>query len=135
MKFDRKMIIILFIAALCLLWYIIHPLIVEGAISAASAETKLKIYADALNAEKFKKPSTDPVVLHEKLEILKQRRDLLTEVLKDAKFKTPKSKKIQDDKAAYEKLLNETSAAIPPLENEHKTAQTALDASRKKKKR
>ena len=133
MKFDNKMLLIIFVAALFLIWYIIHPFIIEGAISAASAETKLKTLNNSLSAEKFTKPTNDPVILGQKLELLKQRRDLLTEILKEPKFASPKSKKIADDKAAYEKLLKETSDAIPPLETQKTSAQTALNASRQKK--
>jgi hypothetical protein len=133
MKFDNKMLLIIFVAALFLIWYIIHPFIIEGAISAASAETKLKVMSDSLRADKFNKPTNDPVILGQKLELLKQRRDLLTEILKDPKFVKPKSKKIADDKTAYQQLLKETGDAIPPLETQKASAQAALDASRQKK--
>ena len=97
-------------------------------------ETKLKIISDALNTDKFKKPTNDPVILSEKLNLFIQRRDLLTEFLKAPQFVKPKGKKITDMKAAYEKLLKETTDAIPALTTERNNAQAALDASRKKKK-
>ena len=133
MKFDKRSIVIIIIAALFLIWYLINPLI-EGAMSASSAETKLQTFNNSLNAEKFKNPTNDPVILGQKLDLLKQRRNLLTEILKDTKFVTPKSKKIKDDKVRYENLQKETNDAIPPLETQLKSAQDALDASRKKKK-
>jgi hypothetical protein len=133
MKFDKRSIVIIIIAALFLIWYLINPLI-EGAMSASSAETKLQTFNNSLNAEKFKNPTNDPVILGQKLDLLKQRRGLLIEILKDPKFVTPKSQKIKDTKAAYEKQQKETNDAIPPLETQLKSAQAALDASRKKKK-
>ena len=134
MKFDNKMLLIIFVAVLFLVGYLIYPFIVEGLISASSAETKLQTFNNSLNAEKFKNPTNDPVILGQKLDLLKQRRGLLIEILKDPKFVTPKSQKIKDTKAAYEKLQKETNDAIPPLETQLKSAQAALDASRKKKK-
>jgi hypothetical protein len=132
MKFDNKMLLIIFLAALFLIWYIIHPFIIEGATSAASIETKLRTINNALSAKKFNEQTNDHVTLGQKLELLKQRSALLTEVLKDTKYVTPKSKKIANDKAAYDKLLKETNDAIPPLEAQKTSAKAALDASRQK---
>ena len=135
MKFEKRTIIFIIVAVLSLTWYLLYNFdVIEGAQSASSVETKLKIISDALNTDKFKKPTNDPVVLSEKLSLFIQRRDLLTEILKAPQFVKPKRKKITDMKAAYEKLLKETTDVIPPLTTERNNAQAALDASRKKKK-
>jgi hypothetical protein len=132
MKFEKRTIVVIIVAILFLIWYLIHP-ILEGAVSASSAETKLQIISNSLASDKIKNPTTDPVILGEKLNLLTQRRDLLNEILKDPKFGAPKSQKIKDSKAAYEKLLQETNTAIPLVTTEKNNAQKALDNSRKKK--
>ena len=135
MKFEKRTIVIIIVAVLSLTWYLLHNFdVIEGAQSASSVETKLKTISDALNNDKFKNPTNDPVTLSEKLNLFIQRRDLLTEFLKAPQFVKPKGKKITDMKAAYEKLLKDTTDAIPPLTTERNNAQAALDASRKKKK-
>jgi len=135
MKFEKRTIVIIIVAVLSLTWYLFYNFdIIEGAQNASSVESKLKIISNALNGDKFKKPTNDPVILSEKLNLFIQRRDLLTEFLKAPQFVKPKGKKITDMKAAYEKLLKETTDAIPALTTERNNAQAALDASRKKKK-
>ena len=134
MKFEKRTIVIIIVAVLSLTWYLFYNFdIIEGAQNASSVETKLKTISDALNNDKFKNPTNDPVTLSEKLNLFIQRRDLLTEFLKAPQFVKPKGKKITDMKAAYEKLLKETTDAIPALTTERNNAQSALDASRKKK--
>ena len=135
MKFEKRTIVIIIVAVLSLTLYLFNNFdLIEGAQSASSVETKLKIISNALNAEKFKNPTNDPVILSEKLNLFIQRRDLLTEFLKAPQFVNPKGKKNTDMKAAYEKLLKETTDVIPPLTTERNNAQAALDASLKKNK-
>ncbi len=133
MKFEKRTIVVIIVAILFLIWYLIHP-ILEGAVSRASVETKLQIINNTLASDRINKPTTDPVILREKLNLLTQRRDLLTETLKDKMFTTPKSQNAKNTKAAYDKLLQETNAAIPLVTTELNNAQAALNRSNEKKK-
>jgi len=85
-----------------------------------------------MSLDKYKNP-TDPVIIGQKVNIYQQHIDLLTKMLADPKFVTPKSKKAKDDKAKYETMLKESTTALPILKQQLDTAQKALDESRKKK--
>ncbi len=132
MKFDNKMLLIIFIAALFLIWYIIHPFIIEGAIGSVSAETKLKTMNKALSEKKFNENTNDIKILGQKIELLKQRSALLKEMLNHPKIANSTNKQIQDEKAPYQKLLTETDNAIPVVQSELAAAKAALTRSRQK---
>ena len=137
MKFEKRTIVVIIFAVLFLIWYLIQPFIIEGAqLSASSADTKLQALNNALNAKKFNdRNTTDPVILGEKLNLLIQRRDLLTKILNQPNFKNPKSKNMKNAKDKFQKLEKETNDAIPPLTAQRDRAQQALKDSRRKQKK
>ena len=128
MKFEKRTIVAIVVAILFLIWYLIqqHAILVEG------NETILKTISNQLSLDKYKNP-TDPVIIGQKINIYQQHIDLLTKMLADQKFVTPKSKKAKDDKAKYETMLKDSTTALPILKQQLDTAQKALDESIKKK--
>jgi len=124
MKFEKKGIAIIIVAALILIGYLIHPYVIEG-IRSASPETKITTINNQLNLDKYKNP-TDPVVIGQKLNLKQQLRDLLAAILADTKVKLK-----PEAKARYEKMLTDTDAEIVVIRQQLAAAQAAKKASRK----
>jgi len=124
MKFEKKGIAIIIVAALILIGYLIHPYVIEG-IRSASPETKITTINNQLNLDKYKNP-TDPVVIGQKLNLKQQLRDLLAAILADTNIKLK-----PEAKARYEKMLTDTDAEIVVIRQQLAAAQAAKKASRK----
>jgi hypothetical protein len=124
MKIEKHVIIIVVIAILILILYLTHPMILEGALSSSSPETKITLITTQLNDQRYTNP-TDPVIIGQKIKLQQTLLDTVNEILKIPKLKP-------DKKKSYEKMRNDTTSSIDKLKKDLDTAKKRVQDSRKK---